>query len=56
MLAVSDAPNLSSLEYVEKVNQKARSYSEVEKAALKRILFNIVERVITKRELENSEC
>lgn len=56
MLVASNTQDLSNLDYVEKVNQKARSYSEVEKAALKRILFTIVEKVITKRELENSEC
>ncbi len=53
MFAASDNPHLTDLGYIEKVNQKAQSYSEEDKLALKRILSYIVEKVITKKELEN---
>lgn len=56
MLTAENSLNLSSLEYVEKVNEKARSYSENEKVVLKRILFNIVEKVILKKEQESQLC
>lgn len=54
MFGVDSYSHLQDLDYIERVNQKARNYSETEKAALKRILSTIIEKVITKKELESS--
>lgn len=56
MFATESSLNLSNFDYIEKVNEKARSYSENERIILKRILSNIVERVISKKEEENKVC
>lgn len=56
MFAVTNNLDLPNLDYAEKVNEKARSYPENEKVVLKRILSNIVERVILKKEQESQLC